>query len=96
MAELAVWAPGKDSVDLVAGDRRTPMTAAGGGWSEPWSGTAALASGKSSNGPSSSTACRRGSNGSSAMRAIAVTSVRVRRASASGTTKARGKAAALR
>ena len=32
MAEMAVWAPGKDSVDLVAGDRRTPMTAAGGGW----------------------------------------------------------------
>src|SRR5689334_14396539 len=32
MAEMAVWAPGKDSVDLVAGDRRTPMAAAGGGW----------------------------------------------------------------
>ncbi|HEV8221847.1 MAG TPA: malto-oligosyltrehalose trehalohydrolase [Streptosporangiaceae bacterium] len=32
MAELRVWAPGKDSVDLVAGDRRTPMAAAGGGW----------------------------------------------------------------
>ncbi len=32
MAELRVWAPGKESVDLVAGDRRTPMAAAGGGW----------------------------------------------------------------
>jgi maltooligosyltrehalose trehalohydrolase len=32
MAELRVWAPGKESVDLVAGGRRTPMAAAGGGW----------------------------------------------------------------
>ena len=32
MAELRVWAPGKESADLVAGGRRTPLAAAGGGW----------------------------------------------------------------
>src|SRR5207245_925065 len=32
LPEIRVWAPGAHAVDVVAGDRRTPMTAAPGGW----------------------------------------------------------------